>query len=118
MLTEISKDPMVAASAPAQKLPISGVYTSLLDEWIRWFQGQVKVRGNPVTVDGRIDPLPAIGNQGFCRSSMSGGFYTIVHLNATFRRRFRDKHDRLEDQPEMLGIRDRLLADDYAPPIT
>jgi hypothetical protein len=116
MLNQLATDPALAGTTPDSDLPVNGVYTSALDDWVFWFQDQLRQRGLPVTVDSRIDPLPAVRNSGYCQEGMQGMFYTIAHLNATFRRRFPDKHDHLEAQPEMLGIRDRLLNDDYGKP--
>jgi hypothetical protein len=116
MLTEIANHPTGGGeSAPKTKLPINGVYSPLLDDWIFWFQKQVQMHGKPVTVDGRIDPLPTIGNQGFCLANLQGKGWTIVHLNAVYRRRFHNKHDHLEAQPELAGISDRIVKDDFAP---
>lgn len=118
MLMQIAQDPALGASAPDEPLRINGVYTPLLDVWIRWFQELVRARGGLVYIDSRIDPFPAPRKDGYCRSAMPDHFHTIGHLNATFRRRYRAKHDHLEDQPELLGIRKRLAADDYAPPLS
>jgi hypothetical protein len=116
MLMQIATDPVLRATAPDDDLDINGVFSPLLIDWITWFQEQCKAHGLPVFVDGRIDPLPGCSGSGFTKPAMQGFFHTIVHLNATFRRRFRDKHDRLGDQPELASIKEKFLADDYGTP--
>jgi hypothetical protein len=114
MLSEIGKDPLVSDTTPDTPLPVDGVYTPVLDDWIFWFQDQCQRHGLPVLADSRIDPMPLIGNEGFCTENLAGARYTIAHLNATFRRRYPKKHDYLEAQPEMATISVRLVKDDYA----
>lgn len=114
LLTEIANHPTGGGqSAPKQRLQLNGVYSPLMDDWILWFQRQLCEHGRNVRLDGRIDPLPSIGNQGFCRTNLQSSNWCITHLNSTFRKRYRSKHDRLEDQTELGGVCDRIRQDDY-----
>jgi hypothetical protein len=114
---------MKVASHPSQKivlppdtpLTVNGAYSSLVDDWIEWFQNETAAHGKTVTVDGRIDPAPAPSKDGYCLKSTRFASWTIIHLNATLRRRFRTEHNNLENQPELVGYSDQMVSDDYAP---
>ena len=89
-LSEVAKVPPHPIPPPATPLTVNGMASPALTEWILWFQNCVKKVGKPVQVDGRIDPAMLHGGD------IYGGSGTIVHLNVTYRRRFRAGHNALE----------------------
>jgi hypothetical protein len=90
-LSEIGKVPPHPLPPPPVPLAVNGQVSPVLGTWILWFQNCVKAAGKPVIVDGRVDPWLTPG------ADWKGSSATIVHLNATFRRRFRDAHNALEN---------------------
>lgn len=92
MLSQIGKVPPHPLPPPATPLPLNGIASALLTEWILWFQKSTKSVGESILTDGRIDPSRA----------KNGCFYPPAHgrtmffVNASFRRRLRTQHDALE----------------------
>jgi hypothetical protein len=97
MLSRISKSQGLPLPPPSKPIVADGMYTPTLDEWIFWIQKSVQ----NVVVDGRIDPMPA---DPYPTSR------TMMHLNGSFRKRFRKEHDALESDamaPEPLRAKFR-----------
>jgi hypothetical protein len=92
-LTEIAKVPPHPIPPPQTPLALNGVPSPALNEWIKWFQDATSKAGKVIIADGRIDPAQ-IHN-----GSIWGGQGTIVHMNMTYRNRFRSSHDALEKAP-------------------
>lgn len=90
MLSRISKTQGLPLPPPAKPIMPDGIYTPAMDEWILWFQKSVRHVGKPIATDGRIDPMP---NDPYSTK------YTMMHLNGSFRKRFRKEHDALETDP-------------------
>lgn len=90
MLSRIGKSQGLPLPPPKTPIVPDGKPGPALEEWIFWFQKAVKQVGNPVVVDGRIDPMPV---------DPYSSSHTMMHLNATFRKRFRPEHDALESDP-------------------
>jgi hypothetical protein len=92
MLSQIAKVPPHPLPPPGTPLPLNGMASELLVQWILWFQKSTKSVGESIIADGRIDPSQAQG----------GSFYPPAHgrtmffVNASFRRRFRAAHDAME----------------------
>jgi hypothetical protein len=105
-LSQIGKMPPHPLPPPGIPLTVNGVVTPLLYDWIDWFQKCVKKIGKPIVTDGKIDPAKVYGG------SIRGGNGTIVHLNATYRNRFRMPHNALETAPGFPPALGAKFADD------
>lgn len=105
-LSNIAKMPPHPIPPPGLPLTVNGMATPLLNDWIDWFQKSVQKVGKPIIVDGKIDPAKIYGG------SIRGGQGTIVHLNATYRNRFRSQHSQLEIAPNFPGVLSTKFADD------
>ncbi|MBL8178327.1 MAG: hypothetical protein JNK48_26865 [Bryobacterales bacterium] len=90
MLSRIGKSQGLPLQPPKTPIVPDGRPGPTLEEWILWFQKAVRQTGNQVVVDGRIDPIPG---------DPYSSAHTMMHLNVTFRRRFRKEHDSLESDP-------------------
>jgi hypothetical protein len=97
-LTEIVKVPPFPIPPPSTPLAVDGFPSPALEEWIWWFQNSCKQNGKIITIDGRIDS--AVPHNG----SIYGGHGTILHLNMSYRKRFRTAHNGLEIDPSCPGI--------------
>lgn len=91
-LTEVAKVGPHQMPPPKTPLPINGVPSPQLNEWIEWFQAAVKNAGKNVTKDGKVDPAKMHGNDIY-----HNGTGTILHLNISYRKRFRAEHNVLEN---------------------
>ena len=92
LLREIYNHPTVRMHKPSGEMVVDGWFGPTTARWIVEFQKLVRSKGRPVLVDGRVDPY---GEEEY--SSISQTIYTIDHLNVTYRRRYRQRHDELEN---------------------
>ena len=107
MLQQVGKGPNPPLPPPSTPLTPNGIYSPLLDEWIRWYQKSVAKSGRQVTVDGKVDRA---------RGELHQTSFTIMHLNGSYRKRFRKSHDALEDDPAAPApLRAKFRADDVPP---
>jgi hypothetical protein len=90
-LRRISQAPDVMG--PYSDLPFTPAYDDQLGDAILWFQKKVAATHNPVSTDGRVDPAPHGGSL----------FYTIRHLNMTYRRRYPQFQHSIENDPQLPG---------------
>lgn len=115
MLSEIGKRPDHPTPPPKSKLTLDGKSGPITLEWILWFQNNVKLKGGPITADGRIDSAQEQDGDWYHSFSPGGVGYTITHLNVTYRRRFHRDHDALELAASCPGpLKAKFLADDSA----
>jgi hypothetical protein len=106
MLQQVGKAPNPPLPPPSKPLVADGIHTSLLDEWILWYQKGVVKTGRQITLDGRIDRA---------RGELHETSFTIMHLNASYRKRYRKSHDALENDPAApAALRAKFRAGDVA----
>jgi hypothetical protein len=112
-LRELSAHPDFAGGTgrPAQPCGVDGFYGPNTQAWIDWLQCYLKSRGLSVTTDGRVDPAP--NSDWSAKGSISQTKYTITHMNGSFRRRYRNRHDRLESDPAVpQTLRSKFQSDE------
>lgn len=90
-LSEVGKVPPHPIPPPTTPLVVNGLASQNLNDWILWFQNAVKKAGKSIVVDGRIDPSRITDG------SYYGGRGTMAHLNVSYRKRFRENHNALEN---------------------
>lgn len=113
MLSEIGSTSDHPTPPPKNKLVVDGKSGPVTIEWILWFQNNVKKRGGAITPDGRVDPAREQGGDWYHSRSPGGVGYTITHLNATYRRRFHDDHDAMEQATRCPAqLKAKFIADD------
>ena len=96
---------------PPKPCTVDGRYGPETQAWITWIQTYIKSRGLSITVDGRIDPAP--NSDWSAKGTISQTKYTITHLNGSFRKRYRNRHDHLESDPTVpQPLRSKFLADE------
>ena len=117
-LSELAKHPDFTGPKPSTPQAVNGVCSSgdpndPTQTWIRWFQNFVKSHGCPVIADGRVDPLANVPVNWPVASP--GMIYTIMHLNGSFRKRYKSRHDALDKEPAAPPpLRDALKTTDFA----
>lgn len=96
LLREVMNHPDSKAGRPAgNNLSLDGVFGNQTETWIRAFQNLARTKGSAIIVDGKVNSAPPD-----YRAKMTSGMsYTIAHLNATYRRRWRINHDYLDRCP-------------------
>lgn len=105
-LRELSAHPdFMSHGRPSQPCAVDGWYGPNTQAWIDWMQAFFKSKGMSITVDGRIDPAP--NSDWDAKSSVSQTKYTITHINGSFRKRYKTRHDHLEND---LGVPSALRA--------
>ena len=93
-LREIMNHPDAKAGRPAgNDISVDGLFGNQTETWIYAFQNLVRSKGGKViVVDGKVNAAPSD-----YRNKMAGNVgYTILHLNGTYRRRWRTDHDYLD----------------------
>ena len=106
-LTEIAKVPPHPLPPPTTPLPVNGSPAAPLVEWIQWFQNSVKKAGKIIVADGRVDRASGQGGSYYVTD------YTMVHINVSYRRRFRRSHDALENASNCpMALKTKFNADD------
>jgi len=96
-LRRISQAPDV--KGPYFDMPLVPTYDPQLSNAILWFQKAVAAAHAPVTADGRVDPSPN-----------GQGWYTIRHLNFSYRKRFPQYGHLIENDPVFPGALRAPLA--------
>lgn len=97
-LSEVGKVGPHPVPTPALPLTVNGMATPLLNDWILWFQEAVKKAGKGFVTDGKIDPAKMHGQD------IYQGTGTILHLNISYRKRYRAAHNVLESAPNCPGL--------------
>lgn len=105
-LSEVAKAGPHPTPPPTTPLPVNGMASPLLNDWIDWFQKAVKTRGKAITNDGKVDPAKMHGQD------IYQGTGTILHLNISYRKRFRTAHNVLESAPNCPGQLKAKFAQD------
>lgn len=103
MLNELAK--IRVDWAPSTLLPVDGVATPVLRDWITAYQKHVRAAGQPITVDGRVDPM-AVTKLVDWSSGFGGSWSTMFTLNYNLRKRALGVHEGLATR---LGIMERQL---------
>jgi hypothetical protein len=103
MLNELSK--IKVGWAPQTPLPVDGVYTPILRDWIIAYQKVVLSAGTSIALDGRVDPMKVDGFYDWS-ASFGGSVSTMFTLNWNLRKRARNIHDGLASR---LGILEKEL---------
>jgi peptidoglycan hydrolase-like protein with peptidoglycan-binding domain len=99
------------AGRPAgDDISVDGLFGNQTETWIRAFQNFVKSKSGRVVVDGKVNAAPPDYNTRL----PSGSGYTIAHLNATYRRRWRTDHDYLDKCARVPAELRAALADKFA----
>ena len=116
-LSEIARVPPHPIPPPVTPLPVNGDPNPLhlLEEWIMWFQSSVRRVGKPITVDGRVDPARTFDDYPLVNNPNTRAFFldsgTMVNINFTYRRRFTQAHNALEQAPNFPGQLRALFVD-------
>jgi hypothetical protein len=96
-----SKSNLTTRKPPGEDIKINGTCDATTQRWILHFQQQVSQLGaGNVHPDGRVDPARGAQDS---RSSITKTIYTINHLSASYRKRFRQEHNHLETHPLIPG---------------
>lgn len=95
-LNEIGKHPDFSPTKPATPLPVNGQCGESTIQWILWFQNFLKSKGVSVVVDGRVDAMQSVQPDW---PNMKNFMPTLGHLNFSFRKRFKARHNDLESDP-------------------
>jgi hypothetical protein len=99
-----------AGRPPGNDISVDGLFGNQTETWIYAFQNLVRSKGGSVVVDGKVNKPPSD-----YRVRLAGGAgYTILHLNATFRRRWRIDHDYLDKCGRVPGELRGALGDKFA----
>jgi hypothetical protein len=85
-------------------LDIDGFCGPITVQWIQNFQRMLKQKGNPTSVDGRIDRAEDV------MSSISKTIYAIVQLNAKYKFHRPDLFDHIEFDPQCPPLLAAALA--------
>jgi hypothetical protein len=88
-LRRISQAPDI--QGPYSNMPLVASFDEELGGAIKWFQKKVAEKGKPITVDGVVDHSPN-----------GTGYYTIRHLNKTYRTRY-PQFTAIEGDPQFPG---------------
>ncbi len=86
--------------APAAPLPVDGFASQVLRDWIIAYQKHVHAQGQPIAIDGRVDPM-AVTKYGDWSSGFGGSWSTMFTLNYNLRKRAASAHEGLAGR---LGI--------------
>ena len=84
------------------ELVVDGRFGRQTETYIRDFQQAHVEKGLNVHPDGRVDPARGVRHYRDT-SSITRTYYTISQLNGSFRRRFTQEHDHLENSPRLPG---------------
>jgi hypothetical protein len=103
ILNELAK--IRADWAPATPLPVDGIANAVLRDWITAYQKHVRAAGQPITVDGRVDPMAVIKGVDWS-SGFGGSWSTMFTLNYNLRKRAAGVHEGLAAR---LGIMEKQL---------
>jgi hypothetical protein len=99
----------LAARPPGKDLSVDGLFGSQTEAWIRAYQSFVKSKGKNIVVDGKVNAAPA----DYSARIRGNTAYTIAHLNATYRRRWRQDHDYLDKCARAPGELRAAVADPF-----
>jgi hypothetical protein len=101
MLGEVFRAPVFAPDKPDQQIVLDGVFGSQTHRWIETFQKSFNKLGRgQLWVDGRVHPSHGT----YTKIHTSGGrVFTILALNAQFRKHFMREHDYLDRHPRCPG---------------
>ena len=103
MLNELAK--IRSDWAPTTPLPVDGMATAVLRDWIIAYQKHVRAAGQPITVDGRVDPMAVIKGVDWS-SGFGGSWSTMFTLNYNLRKRAANVHEGLAAR---VGIMEKQL---------
>jgi hypothetical protein len=88
-----------AGRPPGNDMVVDGLFGNQTETWIRAYQKFAKSKGLRIAIDGKVHVAPSDYS-----ARMTGGTgYTILHLNATHRRRWRIDHDYLDNCARVPG---------------
>ncbi|MCB2095455.1 MAG: hypothetical protein H6901_09910 [Rhodobacteraceae bacterium] len=88
-------------------ITVDGKFGNQTETWIRAFQAHLKSKGKAVVVDGKVSPA-----RGYQAKTATNTPYTLAHMNASFRKRWRGDHDNL-DQCSRVPPEIRAALGDY-----
>ncbi len=94
-LNELSK--AKGGWAPAVPLLVNGLPSPVLVQWITAFQKSVKERGNPIAVDGRVDPM-LVKDTSDWSAGFGNSWSTMYAMNRVLRRYAKSVHEGLADR--------------------
>jgi len=111
-LRELSLHPDFAVPGrPAKTCAVDGIYGPNTQAWIAWMQQFFKSKGMSITTDGRVDPAP--NSDWDIKSKITQTKYTITHMNGSFRKRYKARHNHLEsDSAVPQALRSKFLSDE------
>jgi hypothetical protein len=107
MLTEYAKYGF--GWAPPTPLPVDGVFSENLRQWILAFQKFVRQSGYNVTVDGKVHPMPMRGRTDWS-PEIAGSLSTMYSLNAGLFRANQTVHAAVGDRLRLPSSHEALKA--------